>query len=107
MGNAQACCSLDSAVHPAGYRWDVGQHEGEQDLRLEATPPPCDGTLIVNVVSCANLVRLSSNRSGGKAPDTYVRLHLGAANQIKQHPQVKNEYVKTLHVSYPWHAIVR
>ena len=88
MGNAQACCSSDSGADSARSLWDITQEEAGQDVRLEATPPPCDGTLTVNVVSCSDLVHLPSSRSGGKAPDTYVRLHLGAANQIKQQTAV-------------------
>ena len=82
MGNAQACCSVDSGIeHPV---WSNEQ----QDTLLEASPPPCDGTLIINVVSCTNLARLSTNKAGGRAPDTYVRLHLGSANQITQQTAV-------------------
>eukprot|EP01044_Picomonas_judraskeda_P031155 COSAG03_NODE_11506_length_589_cov_0.512245_1_plen_160_part_01 len=88
MGNAQACCSVDSGIQQPGSPWSIEQERAEQDTLLEASPPPCDGTLTVNVVSCTNLARLSTNKAGGKAPDTYVRLHLGSANQITQQTAV-------------------
>ena len=88
MGNAQACCSVDSGIQQPGSPWSIEQERAEQDTLLEASPPPCDGTLTVNVVSCTNLARLSTNKAGGKAPDTYVRLHLGSANQSTQQTAV-------------------
>ena len=91
MGNTHACCSSDSGTQPESlWDGDVDQVSvrGEQGAMLAATPPPCDGTLIVNVVSCANLGCLPTIKSGHKAPDTYVRLHLGSANQVTQQTSV-------------------
>jgi hypothetical protein len=100
MGNAQGgCCSADGSAHPRQTLWDTEQASPFRDNTvatrdyysdrlsradsspLDATPPPCDGTLIVNVVSCSNLTCPTTGKRGAKAPDSYVRLHLGAANQ--------------------------
>lgn len=99
MGNTQACCSSDGGAHPASL-WEIERsfpfrddtavssrtdyNVSQHDMPREATPPPCDGTLIVNVVSCSGLPSLPSNKPSGKAPDTYIRLHLGSANQLTQ-----------------------
>ena len=98
MGNAQGCCSADGGAHPSRSLYDVEQESPFRDSTLftrgrdgdsyserssqahapaEATPPPCDGTLSVTVVSCADL---GSTKRGAKPPESFVQLHLGGAN---------------------------
>ena len=97
MGNAQGCCSADGGAYPSRSLYDTEQESPFRDSTAvtreadhysersrvdsspttDATPPPCDGTLIVTVVSCADL---ACTKRAAKPPESFVQLHLGTAN---------------------------